>query len=328
MDIGDDFGALVGFEDVSRRLLRGIASGRAAHAQIFLGDEGSGKKSLAKAYARALLCEDEGRRPCGTCTACRQVAHGNHPDLHWYRRQGAAHKVEMVKRLQEDLNRRAYADGFKVLVVEDAHTMNPPAQNKLLKSLEEPPARSVLLLLCESTTPLLPTVLSRCQVVRMPRVPRDVIAALLAERGVPAGQAPVLAALADGRVGRALALAASPEALALRDEALALLIAAMEPGGAIRALEGLQARRAMIGPLLTLWQTLLRDALARALAAVEPIHSDRPEGLARLAAYPPERIEAALEAVAEAQRRLQGNGMFLPVCHWLLLAMEGFKDAC
>ncbi|NLG37326.1 MAG: DNA polymerase III subunit delta', partial [Clostridiales bacterium] len=216
------FDSLIGFNIVADRLRRGIRADRVAHAQIFLGPRGSGKGSLARIYARALLCVGKGDRPCGMCGPCRRVAHGSHPDFIEIRGDGKYIRVDDAKAMQAQLIVRPYEGGRKVIVLHGAHVMRPEAQNKLLKTLEEPPDYAVLLLLCETDASLLDTVRSRCQTVHMPRVERRAIARLLSDRlGLDAARADVLSRLADGRVGRALELARSDDAIDARDEALA-----------------------------------------------------------------------------------------------------------
>jgi DNA polymerase-3 subunit delta' len=324
LELGID--GLMGFSAVIDRMRRSIRADRVAHAQILLGPRGSGKRTLAKAYARALLCTGTGEKPCGLCGSCLRVLHGNHPDFIVFKPAEGALKVEDVKALLSEAIVRPYEGGRKVLAVYDAHTMNVPAQNKLLKMLEEPPAYAVILLLCETAAPLLETVRSRCQIVRMPRVNRDVIAGLLTRRfGLDDEAARTLAALSDGRVGRAYELAGSEEALSDRDEAISLLGLAMNGKDVLRALEGLTRRRNDAIGVLWIWQDVLRDALVMKSGGGPIVHADRRARIGGMVAnFTQEELLARMEAVTAAERALRGNGAFLPVCHRLLLTIGGY----
>jgi DNA polymerase-3 subunit delta' len=319
------FDSLIGFEAVADRLMRGIRADRVAHAQIFLGPRGSGKGSLTRIYARALLCMGKEGKPCGMCGPCRRMAHGNHPDCIEIRGEGKYIRVDDAKALQAQLVVRPYEGGRKVIVIHGAHTMTPEAQNKLLKALEEPPDYAVLLLLCETDASLLDTVRSRCQTVHMPRVERRAIAQLLSDRlGLDAARADTLSRLADGRVGRALELARSDDAIEARDEALALLITALDPAGAVSALDALGQNRSDLEGILSVWQTALRDALMTQCGGADIVYADRGREVAMIAErLTRDGILSRLGAVAAAERRLRGNGAFLSVCSSMLLTLGG-----
>jgi DNA polymerase-3 subunit delta' len=186
------------------------------HALMLVGPAHVGKRTLAIDLACGLLCRaaSAASRPCRRCTACRKVAHGNHPDLHRLAPEGAGDQIRLgqVQRLVADLALLPLEGRFRVAIVDAAHRLNPDAQNALLKTLEEPPAGVCLVLAADDAAALLPTVVSRCARLRLGPVPARDIAALLAEGGrADAARAASLARLSAGRPGLALALAASPE---------------------------------------------------------------------------------------------------------------------
>jgi DNA polymerase-3 subunit delta' len=216
--------------------LRGaLRTGSIHHAWLFGGPEGVGKELAAVGFIQALLCETAPRVGCGTCATCTRVGRRNHPDVTWVMpedeqvRRGYAGrsdfthvpsreiKVEQVRKLQERLSFRALEGRYKLAVVASAERLNPPAQNAFLKTLEEPPAGTVILLLAAGMDRLLPTIRSRCSRVPFGPLPREmIIQRLRAERKLDEAQAAFVAELSGGSLAQALAL--DVEALAGRRE--------------------------------------------------------------------------------------------------------------
>ncbi|MBI5379257.1 MAG: DNA polymerase III subunit delta' [Nitrospirae bacterium] len=225
-------------------LERSLASGRVAHAYLFQGPEGVGKRTTALLFARTLLCEDPEALGCGVCHACRRVAAGTHPDLlallspeeaesepfkirPWGIPVGASTAAEggsgarererrlrreigidQVRAAQRMLSFLPHEGKRKVLIVEGAEQISRPAANAFLKTLEEPPGEAVILLLSVQPASLLPTIVSRCLTVRFRPLADTVVAQILAAlAAMPPEQAARLAPLAEGRVGLALRLA-------------------------------------------------------------------------------------------------------------------------
>ena len=202
-------------------LRRVVESERPPHALLLSGPERVGKSTLAFDLAAGLLClaADPGERPCRECAACRKVESGNHPDVHLLRPEGAGQQIRVgqVHQLSAELALLPLEGRFRLAIVEQAHRLNPDAQNALLKTLEEPPAAACIVLAVDDSAALLPTVVSRCARLRLAPLPADALAELLVERGAAdAARASLLARLAGGRPGLALALAAAPETLVIR----------------------------------------------------------------------------------------------------------------
>jgi DNA polymerase-3 subunit delta' len=205
--------------------------GRAPHAVIFVGPGSTGKTTLALDLAAGLMCvdPDPGARPCRICRGCRQVASGNHPDLHRLAPEGPGGQIRIgkatdpepgtVRHLIGELALLPAEGGARVVIVEQAHRLNDDAQNALLKMLEEPPAGVTIILCADDEECLLPTVRSRCARVRVGTVGGREIEHWLGELGVAeAPRAARLARLAGGRPGLALAYAHSADAERVRGE--------------------------------------------------------------------------------------------------------------
>jgi DNA polymerase III subunit delta' len=205
--------------------------GGAPHAVLLVGPGSVGKTTLALDLAMGLLCNDPDptRRPCRGCRGCRQVASGNHPDLHRLAPEGPAGQIRIgkasdpepgtVRHIIGELSLHSVEGGARIVIVEAAHRLNDDAQNALLKMLEEPPAGVTIILCADDEECLLPTVRSRCVRVRLGAVGGREIERWLGELGAAdAPRAARLARLAEGRPGIALAYARSADAERLRGE--------------------------------------------------------------------------------------------------------------
>ena len=145
-----------------------IARGEIAHAWLLVGPAGSGKGPTAVAIAAALNCSVEPRIGCGECSSCLRTLRRRHPDVHHIVPEGPIIPVDVVREtIIPEANRSPFEGSYQVFVVEEADKMNPPAQNALLKTLEEPQAHTVFVLISDRAEELLETVHSRCRVVRL-----------------------------------------------------------------------------------------------------------------------------------------------------------------
>ncbi len=207
---------------VAGYLRRAVASDAVSHAYLFVGPTGSGKKIAAKALACALFCDDGG---CGACSTCYRVQGGNHPDVHEVHPEGATtYVIEQVRDIIHDVHLRPVQANRKVYIVGEAERFNAESANAFLKTLEEPPDDVVIILMTRSYDAVMPTIASRCQVVRFRPIPPSVAEALLVQRsGAGTVQARAALAASGGVVPRAEDLLRSPGRLAARDLVLETL---------------------------------------------------------------------------------------------------------
>ncbi len=189
-------------------LCRDYEQGRMAPATLLCGESGIGKKTLAHLMAQGLLCTEEGDRPCGRCRECRRYAARTHPNA-LFPSPGPREKTIKVDALRaaiDALSRHALEAGRRVIVIENAERMTPQAQNCLLKTLEETDPDTYFFLTADNETAVLPTIRSRCRVIRMQPWTQERIERMLLRRGIAPLRARTLARYCEGSPGRALAM--------------------------------------------------------------------------------------------------------------------------
>lgn len=214
------FSDIVGHERVVDVFRRSIRSGKTAHAYIFEGPPGCGRKKTALALIQALFCGAVADDACGTCPSCRKVAAGNHGDIHIVEPLPEKRDISIaqLRDIQRELALRPYEASRKACIMEPADRMNINSANSFLKTLEEPPGNAIIILITENADMLLPTIRSRCQLVRFAPLSPEYVQLLLERNGMESTAAALLAQLADGSMQRAQEL--DNESLALRRELL------------------------------------------------------------------------------------------------------------
>lgn len=320
---------IIGHEWAVAQLRHSIAAGSDAHAYILSGVAGLGKSLLALRLAQALNCELSPGDPCLACRACRRIERGSHPDVRvagmasqaaGLKADEAARQKELkiatVREWQRDISLRPYEGRRRVLILHDAERLSEEASNAMLKTLEEPPPYATIALVSNSVD-LLPTIVSRCRVLRLRPLPRRQVAAALEAKGVTPDDADLIAAWSGGRVGWALSQVESPDEIARRDEQLAALLAVHEGGRAAgmrwaeqRAKEYRGGEQELVFAWLALWQGWWRDVLLTAAGCPEGVvNVDRRPELERAAArHALADLFAFVARVGEAGRQLRENG--------------------
>jgi DNA polymerase-3 subunit delta' len=215
------FAEIYGHEKPIAILKSAMAKDRIAHAYLFYGMDGIGKKTTASVFARALNCR-EVEPPCDACASCRKAEHKNHPNIITIQAEGQFIKIGAVKEIQARMTFRP-AEGRRIFILQEADRMNAAAANALLKTLEEPSAGNILLLTTARPHVLPMTILSRCQHLRFSPLPPTEVARFLREKeGLETAAAEILAASSGGSIGRAVEM--NKEGfLALRNAILELL---------------------------------------------------------------------------------------------------------
>lgn len=301
---------LVGHERAIAALQRAAEEDRPHPAYLVLGPTGLGKWALARVLAASLVCEASSGRACGSCKSCRQVSMGTHVDVWEESPQGASHSigVDQVHEIQRRLGFRRAGERFRVVLVNEAGSMNVQAQNKLLKTLEEPPEGTVMVLCAVHPGQLLQTVRSRCQKINLGPVSTPALTSwLVGQRQLDPEEARRAAVASRGVPGQALQML-TEETVAQRQQRMDALWAAL--GGDAAALGSLVSDvdrdRRGCGEVLTTLQELLRDAmLRRAGSGLAGIHTAPPtDPLERLDAR---QLAGWIDRIESVRERLHRN---------------------
>jgi DNA polymerase III subunit delta' len=326
------FADVVGHERAVARLQRAAAEDRLAAAILLTGPAGIGKRALADALAARIVCATPaGGDACGVCPQCTRAASGAHPDVRAVTRDADRRdlRIEQVRELTRWLALQPLMARRKVGIIDEAHCLSEPAQNALLKTLEEPPGATVLVLTASSAALVLPTVRSRCQLVRLDPLPPDAVARVLETAGVDAARARELAPLAEGSPGRALELGGAEQTEA-RTRMLELL-PRLRDADAAKISEAAQAlARGPVEGALAAALAWYRDVLETTLADdALPLRNPGAEAAVRAAAA---RLDAAavlrqLEALYATIRDLEKNANRMLTIETLLLALRAIERA-
>ncbi|MCL6583506.1 MAG: DNA polymerase III subunit delta' [bacterium] len=200
------FGQIVGQERAIRFLQASLLKGTVSHAYLFTGPDGVGKRLTAFGLAKAVNCLERNGDFCGQCDSCRRIEQRTHPDLFLIEpeAEGARLKIEQVRELQAAVGYRPYLARRAVCIIDQAERMTEAAANSMLKTLEEPPAAMLIVMVTASLERILPTIRSRCQVVRFSPLPKDDLERLIGEQlSIPADKVRLLVHLSGGSLGRA-----------------------------------------------------------------------------------------------------------------------------
>lgn len=288
-------------------LKRSLDSGKIAHAYIFEGIEGCGKRKTALALVKAIFCKDA--QGCGKCPACRKVAALQHPDLHIVEPDGAFIKIDQIRDLQRELSYRPFEASKKVCIMEASEKLNPAAANAFLKTLEEPPGNALLILLTTNSGTVLPTILSRCQRLSFSPLSSELIEEYLIETGIPAEAAKVAASLAGGSMKKALEISGE-DTLRKRDHILEKIgsLSTGEISPLFSLAEELGSDREGAIEVLDLLTVFWRDVLLIRSGGMDPANGDiMPLLNDAVARTTPEKAIEKIELVSRYRQALQRN---------------------
>ena len=309
------------------QLRRSAASGRSSHAYLFLGGAGAGKRLIANTFAKALQCEGE-KRPCDSCKSCHAFNHGNHPDVIYFQplKNGKTYTIEDVReQLLETVDLTPIQYEKKIYIIEKADTLNIQSQNALLKTLEEPPAHAVFLLLAERAEAFLPTILSRVVVMKIRPLSAETIADYLMQAGHLAEESHILSAYAQGRIGQALELVEDEGFREMRQDILGKLEAlpSMSEGEAYLLAKDLEGYKNDLR-FLDIMELWYRDLLTAKSLREEGylIQRDKKDAIFRAAKEPAALLAKKAAAVRTARMRLAQNANFRLTMEVMLMDLK------
>lgn len=324
------FKDVVGHKDIINYIRNAVTENKVSHAYILNGERGSGKKMLANLFATTLLCEEQGPDPCNACHSCHQAESGNHPDIIrvTHEKPNTISVDDIRRQVNEDIQIKPYQGPYKIYIIAEADLMTVQAQNALLKTIEEPPAYVVIFLLTENAEALLPTITSRCVMLKLRNIKDTLIRKYLMETmHVPDYKADMCTAFAQGNMGRAIMLASSDHFNEIREEAVQLLkyINEMDISEVTKAIKKIGTYKLEINDYLDIIMIWYRDVLLyKATKDMDKVvFKDQISYIqerAKKSSY--EGIELILESLEKAKTRLKANVNFDLVMELLLLTIK------
>ena len=297
---------IIGHQQIVEQLQHTVASDRIAGAYLFVGPVGVGKETVARYFAQLIFCQQDAQPPtvCGTCLACRKVDSGNHPDLQFIRPEGSLLKIGQIRELQKQIIYEPLEASRKVYILTDVERMTEEAENCLLKTLEEPPASSVLILLTSNIRVLLPTTRSRCQILQFhPMLTQELAETLMEKFSVAPEQATTLAITADGAIGKALTQLEKGDTLA---EEVPEILKTTDQLAAFRLAEHLKDNPDTLGELVTWYRDLLFLQQGAPSELITHIHSLR-ELQSIVPRYSRLRIQQAIRTIFDTKSLIENT---------------------
>lgn len=221
------FADIIGQELAIKILLKAIRNNQVGQSWLFVGQEGVGKLTTALAFAAALNCSDrtDSGDACGRCASCRMIASLGHPDVQVISPDGAQTKIDQMRIMRRDTSYMPVVGQWKVVIIEQADTLNYEAAISILKTIEEPPEYLAVILLSRNPALILPTIRSRCRIVRFAAVTVEALATELMKRfGISESSAQFLASYSEGRPGAAISLIGNEQFFKWRNDVAAFAL--------------------------------------------------------------------------------------------------------
>ena len=321
--------------DEIRLLSRQLTEGKMVHALLISGETGLGKRTLATLTAAGLLCKSEGARPCCQCPDCAAVLALQHPDLTVIRKgepiapdvsKGRSTiPVDDIREMIRIAGEHTLEGGARVFLIQDADKMTTQAQNSLLKTLEEPPNQTYIIMTTDHAENLLSTVVSRCRAVHLKPWDDDYVMSVLLSRGIEPSRAQNAVDDAHGSIGRAAELAADEEYWHMRDEIFSIFFRNERRSDVLRISNEWKDRKGEAEKLFEILETLVRTMIrARVLESDDRRIRDYPEKWQkwmREAGY--DRFTFLMDAVSRARKENESNVNFQAVLEQLQLVFIG-----
>lgn len=324
------FKEIVGHKEIIRHIQAAIRMDKVSHAYIISGETGSGKKMLASAFAMTLQCEKGGEDPCLECSSCKKALSGNHPDIITitHEKPNSIGIEDIRSQLVEDVQIKPYIGPRKIYIMPEAEKLTLQAQNALLKTIEEPPAYAVIMLLTSNIETFLPTITSRCVKLSLRPVEETMVKEYLMETmHLPDYEAQMDASLSHGNVGKAKQIAESEEFAEMTDQAFRILRNSkdMELYELVDKIKELSTNKHNIYEYLDLFIMWFRDVLLfKATREVDGLlfknQLNYIKERANTSSY--EGIETIINAVEKAKERLHANVNFDLVMELLFMTIR------
>ena len=324
------FHDIIGQEQIKEHLQNAISAKKISHAYIINGEKSSGKEFIARVFAMTLQCEKGGTEPCQECHSCKQALSDNQPDIIYvsHEKPNTISVDDIRAQINNDIAIKPYSSPYKIYIIPDAEMMTVQAQNAILKTIEEPPEYAVIMLLTENAEALLPTIRSRCVMMKLRNIKDQLVKKYLMEQmEIPDYKADVCVAFAQGNMGKAIMLATSEYFNEIKEEVVHLLrnIDEMNVSELMDAVKKCMTYKMEINDYLDMIAIWYRDVLIyKATKNVDRVvFSDQLRYIkARASKSSYEGIENILYAIEKAKARLKANVNFELTMELLLLTIK------
>ncbi len=333
---GASFSAILGHDGAKAHLQAALADRQMSHAYLLEGTHGVGKKTLANAFVKTLLCQTPIEGPngqqdcCGRCQSCRSFDHDNHPDVKRIRTLPDKNTISVKQirdELVKDISIRPYGGQYKIYLIEEAERLTVEAQNAMLKTLEEPPAYGLIIMMAESAVAFLPTILSRCVKISLQPLDSKVVKAELGRRGVESGKAGIAAAFAQGSIGQALKLCEDENFEEMRTELFQFLgripqLSQLEVMKGSQLWDQFKSEQEALFSLLLIWY---RDILVyqETRDPAQILCADQLETIASMASYYENRkLIQITDKVLDIHKKLKANANAALAIDCLLMELK------
>lgn len=325
------FSEIYGYETIKEHLQSAISTGKVSHAYVISGGLGAGKKLIASTFAQTLQCEAGGIEPCGECHSCIQAKSRNHPDIIWVKHEkpGSIGVDDIRTQLVNDMLIKPYSSPYKIYIIDEAEKLTVQAQNAMLKTIEEPPAYGIVILLASNPDIFLQTILSRCVVLDLKPLKDEVVISCLKNMDSKLGdyECRFAARFAGGRIGRAKSMIESTEFAELRAEVMNVVKNAkdMDSTDIMASVKKVANYKLTIDDYLDLMLMWYRDVLmfkstndTNMLIFTDQMQSIKSQ--AETMSY--EGLQDIIESIDKVKVRLMANVNFDLVIELLIMALK------
>lgn len=324
------FSDIYGYDKIKEHLQEAIRTGKVSHAYIINGGLGAGKKMIAGIFAKTLQCEEGGTQPCGSCHSCVQADSNSQPDIIWvHHEKPASIGIDDIRQqVVTDMQIKPYGSRYKIYIIDEAEKLTVQAQNALLKTIEEPPAYGIVIMLTTNADIFLQTILSRCVLLDLKPVSKELVIDYLKKNyDISNNEAEFAANFAQGRIGRAKTIVESSEFAQLKLDVLHLVrnVKDMTVSEVISLVKDVTKYKLTIDDYLDLLAMWYRDVLIFKSTNNANLIMFNDEVLliksqASVISY--EGIEDILKSIDKVKVRLKANVNFDLVIELLMMAIK------
>lgn len=310
------FSHVIGHEKVKNYFEEVIKNEKIPHALLFEGMDGIGKSKLAFEISKGIFCENSEFDPCDECKSCLKMKHENHPDFLEIKADGKQIKNHQIENFQSFLNKKAYHGSYKIVCIHDAEKMNASAQNRILKTLEEPSEKVIMFLISHKPAMLMETVRSRCQSVKLNGLSEAIISKhLMAHYEIDEAKSKSYAKLSNGSLGRSIHYSTSEVFVTIQSEVVNLLkaIDQKHKSDVLKSLNFFTSEKENITEIFEYMVLWYRDLLLYKKAKAKDllVHSNEIEFIKKLSRHlTVEQIIKNIEIINWTERKLNQNGHY------------------